>query len=487
MTLRRKLLLFIPLLVLLTNGVTFFLFQSSKSVQHSYDIMMDRILLYTKSAQTAEANLHALYSYLLNPASAQEELLLKEQTLLLQVQDDLTGQLQATTQAEVLRSYIQLFHTLKEQEEAALAAASTGSQSAALVHYEQAEHTTSFIREEELHLIDLELSTYEPLYRTIQIEMARINWLGPSVFIVNTMLSIVLALWISRSITKPIARLVQTAWQISQGDLHASSGEQEPSEDELGLLSEAIQQMRVDLSELIGKDKQRLESERLVKELELQALQSQINPHFLFNTLNVLSKLALLEGADKTSDLIISLSNMMRYNLRKLDQPVPLREELIHVQEYLAIQKARFRNRVSVKLNVDEAALDALIPALTIQPLVENAFMHGIESMEEGAVLLIEVRMVAEGVCIVIQDNGIGMTEDVREALLGLQPLPAAQDQGALKASTGLGTRNVIKRLRLFYEREDIIDIHSERGYGTSVTILIPDCALTLKERSKPH
>ncbi len=192
------------------------------------------------------------------------------------------------------------------------------------------------------------------------------NRLGAAVFVINTLLSIVLAVWISRSITVPVGRLVDMAKQMSKGNLPVDPAPIRSS-DELGLLSNAFKQMSTDLKTLIEKDKESLEKDRLVKELELQALQSQINPHFLFNSLNVLSKLALLEGAEKTSDLIISMSNLLRYNLRNLDQPVTLQDELENVKEYITIQKARFRDRIRIEMDIDESVLQEPIPSLTLQ------------------------------------------------------------------------------------------------------------------------
>ncbi|WP_435169937.1 sensor histidine kinase [Paenibacillus glycanilyticus] len=468
MTLRRKLLLFIPLLVLLTNGVTFFLFESSKTVQHSYNTMMDRMLLYTRSAQTADENVRALYAYLLNPEGNNRASLQQQQAELAQISGQLASQRTESDIAGVLQGYAHMLQTLAEQVQAAEKSAAPNE---ALDYYEDTERTSSFIREEERRLIDLELSAYEPVYRSIQLEIVRMDWLGPAVFIINTLLSIVVALWISRSITEPVDRLVQTAQHLSKGQLDTAYLP-ERSNDELGILSEAFRHMIKDLNDLMGRDKERMESERLVKELELQALQSQINPHFLFNTLNVLSKLALLEGADQTSDLIVSMSKLIRYNLSQLDRPVTLGDELKHVQEYFTIQQARFRNRVDIKQQIDESVLDMLIPALTVQPLVENAFVHGVERMESGGMIQLVIERSGENVKIVIRDNGAGMTIEDRDALLALQeptkPAPAK------KNSMGFGTRNVIKRLRLFYNRQDVVRIESEPGRGTSVILLLP-------------
>lgn len=469
MTIRTKLLVFIPLLVLLVNSVTFFLFESGKIVQMSYGVMMDRILLYNQSAQTAEDNLRLLHAYLLNPGGSGGAELEQAQAKLQELRAGLARSTSSSLQASSLTSYVHMLDTLMEQEQAARAAAEAQGARAALAHYEEAEKTTAYIREEGQRLVDLELGSYRPVYKQIQLETERMNRLGAAVLVINTLMSVVLAVWISRSITGPVSRLVDMAGRMSRGNLDL-----EPlppprrSDDELGLLSAAFGQMSTNLKALIEKDKESLEKDRLVKELELQALQSQINPHFLFNTLNVLSKLALLEGAERTSDLIVSMSNLLRYNLRKLDQPVTLRDELAHVQEYFTIQQARFRDRVRFELDIKPDALQVPVPALTLQPLVENAFVHGIEGMEQGAVIRLEIGHVPEGVRIALSDNGGGMREEVRQALLRLE---AGTDN---KHSTGLGTRNVFKRLQLFYGRSDLVDIDSEPGKGTTITIVIP-------------
>ncbi|MBE1445542.1 sensor histidine kinase [Paenibacillus sp. OAS669] len=480
MTIRTKLLLFIPLLVLLANAVTFFVFQSEKIVQTSYDRMMHRMLQYKQSAQTAEQTLKSLYGYLLNPEGTDTTELERGQAELAAIREELSAQLPSSLQPSELTSYVHMLDTLKEQEQASLSSSLEHSPSMALSHYEEAESTLGFIREAGQALVDLELSSYQPAYQQLQVENNRLNRLGAAVFIVNTLLGIGLALWISGSITGPVRRLLRMAQRVSKGQLESASEAAPPrSEDELGILSDTFQQMMADLSVLIEKDKESLEKDRLVKELELKALQSQIQPHFLFNTLNVLSKLALIEGAEKTSDLIVSMSNLLRYNLSKLDQPVTLKDELDHLKEYIAIQQARFRDRVRFEMDIDASALSAPIPALTIQPLVENAFLHGIERMEQGAMIRIAVRWDAEGVCLAVEDNGAGMSEDVRQRLLHLEgnvrPAVGEASEQAKKPSTGLGTANVFKRLQLLYGRNDLVDIQSKPGEGTRILIRIPD------------
>lgn len=471
MTIRTKLLIFIPLLVLLVNFVTFFLFQSGKLVQQSYNQMMDRLLLYKQSSQTVEGSLGALHNYLLNPDDSNNELFKQSRNKLMELRALLEGHSNASLRSSAVTSYNHMLDSFLEQEQAAFAAVTEDTSKASLAHYEKAEKIAGFIRENGQQLVDMELGIYQPIYKQIQAENERMYLLGAAVFITNTMMSILLAIWISRSITGPVSRLVSRARQISKGHLHQSDRQHrstDRSSDELGLLSGAFEQMSSDLLVLIEKDKESLEKDKLVKELELQALQSQINPHFLFNTLNVLSKLALIEGAEKTSDLIVSMSNLLRYNLRNLEQPVTLRDEVEHVKEYFIIQQARFRDRIRLEMEIDQSALQQPIPALTLQPIIENAFLHGIECMEKGAVIRLEISQSTAGVRISLSDNGSGMTEEVRKSLLRLE---SGSDK---KRSTGLGTKNVFKRLQLFYGVIGLVDIESELGKGTKVTIRIP-------------
>ncbi|MBD0379974.1 sensor histidine kinase [Paenibacillus sedimenti] len=472
MTIRMKLLLFIPLLVLLTNSVAFFLFQNTKIVQKSYDVMMDRILVYKQSVQYTDDSLRTLYGYLLHATEEGKTSSLQAQAQLKELRSALVQQSKTSPHGSDVTGYIHMLDTFMDQEHASLEATGLRDKpSDALTHYMDAEKTASFIRDEGQRLVDLELSYYQPIYREIQQENKRMNRWGLAVFIVNTVMSIVVAVWISRSVTGPVSRLVGTAQRISKGNLHMDPLPSRSS-DELGILSDVFSQMVSNLKVLMAKEKANSEKDRLVKELELQALQSQINPHFLFNSLNVLSKMALLEGAEQTSDLIVSMSSLIRYRLSKLDAPVTLREELNHVRQYVSIQQARFRDRIRFVMDIDEYVLQTHIPALTVQPLVENAFVHGIEGMEQGAVIRLEISRDADYVRITVSDNGTGMREEVRQALLKLEPGNLGGDDN--KPSTGLGTRNVFKRLQIFYDRTDLVEIQSEAGKGTAVTLRIP-------------
>ncbi|MGY5483341.1 sensor histidine kinase [Paenibacillus sp. ALE2] len=465
MTIRTKLLLFIPLLVVFANIIAYFVFQSGKVVQQSYDEMLGRILLIEQTSESAESNLNLLYTYLLNPrddtgVQGPTEYQLKQLKGRIQEVSD------STDPSFAEEDYMNLLATFLEQKQAAVLDAKAQDPQSAFEHYIEAEKTVGYIHEEGQRLIDAELAYYRPLIENIRNKNEQMNGLGVALFGMNALMGVLLAIWVSRSITGPVGRLVGLAKRIATGDLNIES--QPRRDDELGVLADAILQMSADLSILIEKDKQSLEMRRLVKELELLALQNQINPHFLFNTLNVLSKLAILEGAEKTSDLIVSLSNLLRYSLQKLDKPVTLQEELDHISEYVTIQQARFRDRIRFDLHFDASVLQQQIPALTIQPFIENAFLHGVADMENGAIITLTLSRAGEDVQIEISDNGKGMTEETRLSVLRLE------GGAESSSSTGLGMQNVFRRLQLFYEKEGMVEIRSHIGLGTTITIRIP-------------
>jgi sensor histidine kinase YesM len=476
MSIRTKLFAFILSLVVLMNLVAFFIYQSGKTIQESYSLMMDRILLYKQIANLTEDNLRHLGNYLINQNQAAYADFFDRKEQLKELQSQLERQKRSEPNEVPVQNFVNMVKTFLEAEDAVIGILYRTEAQSYARQFDEVEKTAAYIQEENQHLVDLELSFYQPLYKQMLLQVSRMNILGQALLIVNVLLSLFFTVWLSRSITRPIGILVHTAEQISKGNLDVDPPSIQYG-DEMGILTRAFRHMLHNLKELIAKNQEIAEKDRLVKELEIKALQSQINPHFLFNTLNVLSKLALLEGAEKTSDLTVSVSNLLRYNLRKLDTPVTLSDEVAHAKEYFAIQQARFRDRIKFETNIDESLLDLPIPCLTLQPILENAFVHGIENLEEGACIRLDIRREERDAVIAISDNGAGMSEETRQALL--HPSSGFSTAAGSGRSTGLGSRNVFRRLQLFYGRDDLVDIESRPQQGTTVTIRIP---ITMKE-----
>ncbi|MDQ0220418.1 histidine kinase [Peribacillus cavernae] len=213
----------------------------------------------------------------------------------------------------------------------------------------------------------------------------------------------------------------------------------------------------------------RTELEKLLQEAQLKVLQAQINPHFLFNTLNTISRLAYLENAEQTQNVTYSLAKIMRYSLRNFDQMVTLQEELDYIKNYLNIQQNRFRNRIQYDQKIELDAKAVKIPIFTIQPIIENAIMHGFEPQDSRVVIQIKGFVKENKVYLEISDTGAGMTEE------GVSSIFSKANQPKSSHTTGIGMNNVQKRLQHYFGEEyGITAIESKIGVGTIVRIAIP-------------
>jgi two-component system, sensor histidine kinase YesM len=269
----------------------------------------------------------------------------------------------------------------------------------------------------------------------------------------------------SRRVTRPVIALAHAAHEIADGNLSAPIIRVE-TKDEIETLATAFAKMQRNIRQLIsdvqGKRELELRTARLshsLREAQLLGLQSQINPHFLFNTLNTISRTALFEGASETTELIQSLAHVFRYMLQEPHTTVALEDELRIVEEYVTLQRHRFHERLEFSLSCDANARTVSIPALTIQPLVENAIRHGIEPREEGGRVSVRCGIEDSRVAIVVADSGVGM-RSVDTILEG------NGDQ--------IGLRNVKTRLELLHGEKLEFAVASTPGDGTVITIRFP-------------
>ncbi|ADL69840.1 sensor histidine kinase [Thermoanaerobacterium thermosaccharolyticum] len=323
-------------------------------------------------------------------------------------------------------------------------------------------------------------------YNKISKNMIFISFLNILLILTSVIVNIVLAIIYTYRITRPISELSDTAERISKGDFDI-----EPirikTDDEVNILADAFNKMVTNIKNYIDEIKmqakvekrlkeqemQNLKMKNILRESELKALQSQINPHFLFNTLNAASQIAMMEGAEKSSEFIEKVAELFRYNLRKLDKPVTLKEEVDNVFNYMYILKTRFGEKVEFQTSIDESLLNVKVPCTIIQPVVENAFIHGIEEIEGKGVIRIEIKEVDGSIHIDVIDDGMGMNQESINKILSADD----PDNDENKHVTGIGMHNVINRLRLYYniaDIDDVIEIESRIGNGTKVTLKIP-------------
>ncbi|MBO4456529.1 MAG: sensor histidine kinase [Butyrivibrio sp.] len=318
---------------------------------------------------------------------------------------------------------------------------------------------------------------------------AKYNKLIPKVFavpIVAVIMGIVLfstVLEISRmmnkSITEPVLKLANASRRIAANDFYIDDIDSN-SKDELGELIQAFNKMKYATGEYIGaleerkdaldklhaKEVETLEAEKQLDAMNLELLKNQINPHFLFNTLNVIGGMANLEGATTTEQMIAALSSLFRYNLKHQEKEVLLSQELKVAADYMYLQKMRFGDRVTYTVDCKVNADNVMVPTFTLQPIIENCIIHGISPKVEGGAVSVEVCKTGDRLQISINDTGIGIKEKVLEEI--------RESLGGKKSDTvGIGMGNIFRRIKAMYADADM-KIDSLESVGTTITIILP-------------
>ncbi|MEW5959969.1 MAG: histidine kinase [Chloroflexota bacterium] len=276
------------------------------------------------------------------------------------------------------------------------------------------------------------------------------------------------AAWIiSVSIYIPIKKLHDVTTTITKNDLQALVSSH--NRDEITELGMSFNIMIGKIRELL--DAKIREQENL-KKAELRALQAQINPHFLYNTLDTIVWMAEGNKTAEVIEIVRALSSFFRIALSKGKDWISIRQEIEHVTSYLTIQKMRYRDILDYKIEVDEEILDGTILKLTLQPLVENALYHGIKNKRNGGIITVRARRVDQnGILLEVQDDGIGFTS---YKLARIQAeMNDVSGEITLKEG-GFGLENVNKRIKLYYGKEYGLSIHSQYQAGTQVTLTIP-------------
>lgn len=325
-------------------------------------------------------------------------------------------------------------------------------------------------------------------YTEIQNEINRSSAINYLIFSITIILIIFILVLFSYEMTKPISKLAYYAREIARGRFDIELPEQKTS-SEITILYKTFGRMAYSIRKYINemKEKQLLEStlsEEKVKNLEmsialnkaeLTALQAQINPHFIFNTINIGANLAMLQGDDTTSEYLNNFADILRYNLRGLSNDATLQEEVENVKSYMSLLKTRFGNSIHFRLTLpeDEGLLQICLPRLTLQPILENAFIHGISKLEDGGVIELNVDRRGTQVLIDISNTGPEIPVNTISMILSGKYQSQKKQQKNMGHTTGIGIDNVLSRLRLYYGIEEVMDIVCSQGI-THFIIMLP-------------
>lgn len=326
--------------------------------------------------------------------------------------------------------------------------------------------THEFVFYNTIDPVGLKLVKIIPLSSINQSALATMNY-GLIVGIISAVFSALLAFYFALKTTKPIISLAKAMRKIDLTKENAVPRSQR--KDEVGLLEANFNMMAQRIREHINTE-YRINLEK--KTAELKALQSQINPHFLQNTLQLIGGMIFSQKPEQSYEIIRSLSEMFRYVVRDPNTLATIKSELEHLQHYMKIQQQRFGKRLHYELEVSEHVLNCPIPKLTLQPIVENAFIHGLDDKTGDWYLAVIVKQEPDGVLIMIRDNGAGMQQtQLRRLQLKLhRELEHVWTQG-----TSIGLINVASRIQMYFGADYKMDIDSEPGKGTCVVLRIPD------------
>lgn len=267
---------------------------------------------------------------------------------------------------------------------------------------------------------------------------------------------------LARSVTQPLARLQAACEGIRRGDY--SPVTDTPGRDELATFTETFNTMAREIDDLIHEG---YEKDLAATRLELQMLRLQINPHFLYNTLESIHSVAYLEGNREVGEMAVLLARILRYGVSAPGGPVTLRDEANNLADYIRLQELRYRGTVSFLVSIDPGVLTCACPRMILQPVVENALYHGVSSLERGGMVQVLGYREEDRLVLRVSDNGQGM-EPERAALLN------DYINGRNKAFQSIGLKNVNRRIRLSYGDEFGVQIQSVLGRGTMITVTLP-------------
>lgn len=298
----------------------------------------------------------------------------------------------------------------------------------------------------------------------------------PVILIALSILALVFVFAILRLLTAmvvhPILLLAEQSRSIAANDF-SRQDLQPKSHDEIGELIRSFNRMKHAMADYIATREQlhkeaveKLEMEKNMEHIRLEMLKSQVNPHFLFNTLNMISCMARLEDAETTDKMIVALGNLFRYNLRTKEQEVYLEQELDALDDYMYIQQMRFDGRISYKKDIRVDTYSVRIPSFTLQPIVENALTHGMKTKEEGGRILLRIWQKGNMLTISLMDNGQGMNMEEKTAL-HLKILNSE------KTGRSIGLGNIYRRMAMLYSDGEM-KVYSKEGRGTVIQLKIP-------------
>lgn len=347
--------------------------------------------------------------------------------------------------------------------------------------YEEADRLYRYIH---YYIYDLNSQQFKQnanSYGNLQHGMKYMEVMSSIILMIVMVVEVFLLILTTKDIVAPLKDLADTSYLVGQGNFHVKVP-MTNAKDEIGIVTKAFNKMVDSLEDYMRKTRESMEKEQHMmeqkllmeahlKEAQLKYYQSQINPHFLFNSLNVGAQLAMLEDAERTCLFIEKMADFFRYNVKKSSEDATLQEEIEAVNHYIYILNVRFSGDIEYESHIDKRALSYRVPSMILQPLIENAVNHGIRNIEWKGKIWLTVEKRDQTLFISVKDNGVGMTRElIDEVMSGKR-----EEKQGMEESTGIGLNNVKSRLELYYGTGNIMTMESEgANKGTEIILSIP-------------
>ncbi len=475
-----KILSVVFIVIFLFAGINLFMFYiSNVTMKNTRNVLKEYIFL-SNARENVTLMVKELEKYLETGSS---ENLLKYYTYYNQLQlslSDISNELSEDVVKLKLRDFSNIVQELIQESESAILAKRGGISEKYLQHYNRVLELVDYLNFFHNSILNAKLEKEKNNLLRIE-ESTKITLILAGIVIVSGLFFAgYIGLVFSDSLTLPLTKLAKSAELVSKGNINVQI-EEVRTGDEIEVLNNAFSKMLKSIKEYVEELKNKAEYERklkeqevqnlrmknLLKEAELRFLQSQINPHFFFNTLNIAIQLAFLENADKTAEFLGKISELFRYALKSVEDKVTLKEEIEHVINYMEVLKIRFGNRITFENDIDEKVLleNIYVPRLILQPIVENAYVHGLKDVEKDGKISLKVKREDNIILVEISDNGIGINKEKIDLILN----------SSENSNKGIGVNNVLERLQDFFkidDRKQLIEISSQNG--TKIKLFIP-------------
>lgn len=379
----------------------------------------------------------------------------------------------------IIHTYLDKSDLLIEAISEFRAAGSSGDRAELVEAYTETQKLISFINRSFQAVYTNKLESTQQMQEEIASTQATLNVVQISILVLAMAVSIFFYQRVVRGMSRSVNRLIDFASGITkdlacQEHVHIDTG------DELTVFADAFNEMmdtihaqmdQIERDSRMREQLQKVEMENLrissaLQSSQLRLLQSRINPHFLFNTLNMITQMAHMEDAEETAHLMEATADFLRYNLGKVTKSVTLADEIDNTKNYTYIQKCRFGDRIQFDFHVDESCTGQEIPCMILQPLVENAVSHGVGAMISGGRVTVSLTQQADYVCLEVKDNGVGIEPQLLEKI-------KASFSTERSDESHIGLHNVYQRLHLFFGTGLGFELESEPGH-TVIRMLLP-------------